>query len=244
MRKRWLITALTLTLVLGISVGATAAGTRRDISVNYSGITMKVDGKLVQTGDSQPFVVVDEGRTYVPARYLAEALGAKVGFDATSQTVQIYTPRYVESVTSGGTTAYALPYYGSSLTLPAGGTRRDMNSVLLQVEYKDVAVQLQRVDIPTAVSFDMMETGILGALQSSLQLKLTSQTDVTVKDALNARDAKGTMQMAGLTVPVWARFVQDRSQNFWTVLVFSDPAAKVDDARAASLIGGFSLSTH
>ena len=39
--------------------------------------------------DTAAFIDATEGRTYVPIRYLAEALGYNVGWDETTQTVTL-----------------------------------------------------------------------------------------------------------------------------------------------------------
>lgn len=46
-------------------------------------VAVKVNGKKVADG------VVDEGTTYIPARAVAEALGATVTYDAATKTVNI-----------------------------------------------------------------------------------------------------------------------------------------------------------
>lgn len=52
-----------------------------------SGITVYVDGNKLDFKDAEPFI--ENGRTLVPFRAIAEALGADVGWDAKTQTVTI-----------------------------------------------------------------------------------------------------------------------------------------------------------
>jgi len=52
-----------------------------------SGITVYVDGDKLDFKDAEPFI--ENGRTLVPFRAIAEALGAEVGWDAKTQTVTI-----------------------------------------------------------------------------------------------------------------------------------------------------------
>jgi len=52
-----------------------------------SGITVYVDGNKLDFKDAEPFI--ENGRTLVPFRAIAEALGAEVGWEAKTQTVTI-----------------------------------------------------------------------------------------------------------------------------------------------------------
>nr|AIA86098.1 Cu_amine_oxidN1 [uncultured Thermosediminibacter sp.] len=57
------------------------------ITVTVDSKTAAADGKSV-TLDTAP--VIENGRTLVPVRFLAESLGAQVGWDNASQTVVIF----------------------------------------------------------------------------------------------------------------------------------------------------------
>lgn len=95
MQKTKLIAVVSALLLVGMAAGAGAATSiRRSIDVEYSRIRLTVNDHAVDTGGSQPFLVVSEGRTYIPARYLAEAMGGKVSRDEATRQVQVLTPDY------------------------------------------------------------------------------------------------------------------------------------------------------
>lgn len=53
----------------------------------YNDIKLMVYGNIVDTQGNDPFIV--NGRTYVPARYVAEAMGGEVEWNETENTVEI-----------------------------------------------------------------------------------------------------------------------------------------------------------
>jgi hypothetical protein len=57
------------------------------IDAFFNDIKIKINGKLIDTGNDKPFVY--NGRTYVPARYLCEGLGATVKWNESSNTVEV-----------------------------------------------------------------------------------------------------------------------------------------------------------
>lgn len=69
---------------IDISTGFT--GTKIEMQINNQ--IAYVNGKPV-TLDQSPFIVKETGRTVIPARFLAESLGAKVSWDATTQKITI-----------------------------------------------------------------------------------------------------------------------------------------------------------
>lgn len=141
MRKGlWRLT-LALLLVLGLGAVAVADSNRKTIDVQYNNIQIKVDGKVVQS-DVEPFILVDKGRTVVPARPLAEALGAKVGWDADTSTVLVYSSSYVESTPAGTWLRWAMPAQGFSFESPAAAVRQQIPTALLQVALPDRSLVL------------------------------------------------------------------------------------------------------
>lgn len=81
-------------LIVGIILGAIifnvapsmALSGLKTIDVMYNNIKIAVDGKEVET-DSEPFIY--EGRTYVPIRFVSEALGMEVNWNDKTKTVEI-----------------------------------------------------------------------------------------------------------------------------------------------------------
>jgi hypothetical protein len=87
MRSPKLIALLvSVAILLGVVGTAAALDSTRSISVTFRGISVAVNGKVVPT-EQEPFVY--EGRTYVPLRAVAEALGQDVSWDEESSQVRI-----------------------------------------------------------------------------------------------------------------------------------------------------------
>ena len=59
----------------------------QSISAFFNDIKIKVNGNVVNTGSDEPFIY--NGRTNVPARYVAENLGAGVKWNETDNCVEI-----------------------------------------------------------------------------------------------------------------------------------------------------------
>lgn len=240
MQKRWTAAAIATTLVLGISVGAAAVGIRKHIEVDYSGVKIKVDGKIVDTANAQPFIVVEEGRTYVPARYLAEAMGAKVGFDGQTNTVLVYTPNHVEAKVQGDVTTFSFPYYGASLQWPAGGSQRPNKSFLLQLQSANAVLQVNRVDFHPAMGFDQMVKAMMAALQSTLAFNVTGERPVIAAGAVGAKEMLGTVKIAGQETPMRLRFVADE-QNMWLMMVITIPQGNLSEEAVTRYLDTFSF---
>lgn len=86
MRFRMLGLLVSAMLVLGVVGSALAMESSRTISVIFRGISLVVNGRVIPV-EQEPFVY--EGRTYVPIRAVAEALGQDVSWDAESNQVRI-----------------------------------------------------------------------------------------------------------------------------------------------------------
>lgn len=84
---------ITLALLLAMSVPA-LADTNTIVIFTIGSQTYTVNGQA-QTMDAAPFIDASSSRTYVPVRFLAQALGASVDWNAQSKTV---------TLTDGGTT--------------------------------------------------------------------------------------------------------------------------------------------
>ncbi len=93
MKKSMRVFALVLIgiLVLGAAVLA-ADGYTKQLTANYVGVSLVIDGQLVVPKDVngnlvEPFIV--DGTTYLPVRAIAEALGKEVSWDGETKTVFI-----------------------------------------------------------------------------------------------------------------------------------------------------------
>lgn len=91
-KKSVLITGLALIMVLTFTGGAYAASNLTKISAYLnSNIKISVDGSKLslKDGSTQLTPIIYEGRTYVPAKMLAEALDATVKWNAGTSTVEV-----------------------------------------------------------------------------------------------------------------------------------------------------------
>lgn len=78
--------ALTVILVFAFAFSASAATGTKSLSAIFRNIKLVVDGNTLQTSE-EPFIV--GGRTYVPLRVIADALGAYVDWNASTNAVNI-----------------------------------------------------------------------------------------------------------------------------------------------------------
>lgn len=139
MRKFWAGLALTGLVIVSATAGAWAStGIRKQLEVEYRDIKISVNGKTIDVGESEPFLVLEQGRTFVPARPLAEALGAEVGWDQETGTVLVYTDDYVKSTIDGEYRIWSMPAQGFSLKVPRSFVRQDIGTSLLQLAYPDM----------------------------------------------------------------------------------------------------------
>ena len=69
--------------------GVTEYYPQPQINWSLSGIKMAVDGKEITFPDQKPLLDAQAGRTYIPIRFLAEALGANVEWNNEHQVVEI-----------------------------------------------------------------------------------------------------------------------------------------------------------
>ena len=86
--------ALTLAVVIAIPVFASVAR-RETISVNFNNISIAIDGQRVQT-ENEPFIF--EGRTYLPVRDVANAMGFDVTWEDSTNTVHLTSRDYLNVV--------------------------------------------------------------------------------------------------------------------------------------------------
>lgn len=70
-----------------LSITSIAYAQNKNIEAFYNDIKLMVNGKIVDTKQDAPFIY--NGRTYTPSRYVAEALGATVKWNETTNTVEV-----------------------------------------------------------------------------------------------------------------------------------------------------------
>ena len=90
-RKALMTLVIALTLVCGITIGANASSTLKQISayLNY-GISIRYKGEIQTLADANGnlvYPITYEGTTYLPVRSVANLLGIDVSWDQTTQTV-------------------------------------------------------------------------------------------------------------------------------------------------------------
>lgn len=122
MNKKWLGASMAAVLLLGATGVAAARSNREQIEIAYQNIQLLVDGVRVDTPD-EPFLHVEKGRTFVPARPLAEALGASVEWDPERNAVTIQTVDQVESEEQGDQVVWKVPARTLTFMTPAGFTQ-------------------------------------------------------------------------------------------------------------------------
>ncbi len=86
-KKVFTLFAFTLVGILLITSAAIGAVGAREIKAHYRNIQVSVNGKLINTGEAEPFIYND--RTYVPIRFVSEALDKVVDWDNTQNIVII-----------------------------------------------------------------------------------------------------------------------------------------------------------
>lgn len=96
MKKRTVIMSVILALLFVCLIGTAAATVgRQSVNVDYTDITITLDGKPVDLVDAngnpvEPFAI--NGTTYLPVRAVSSALGLNVGWDQKTTTVILETP--------------------------------------------------------------------------------------------------------------------------------------------------------
>lgn len=74
-------------LTLIATIGFNSFAITQAIEVFFNDIKIKINGNLINTNNDKPFIY--NGRTYIPARYIAEGLGATVKWNETENTIEI-----------------------------------------------------------------------------------------------------------------------------------------------------------
>lgn len=95
MKKNWKAIFAGCALAVSLTGAALAAGSSRTETLYFNGISLKVDGELIQITDStgaptEPFII--NGTTYLPVANVAKLVGYTVQWDGATQTVSLSAP--------------------------------------------------------------------------------------------------------------------------------------------------------
>ncbi len=99
MRKKIAVFALLLVFITGMAFAEASSG-NKEIEVAYRDISVLVDGSQISP-DAEPFIY--EGRTFVPIRFVAEALRENVTWDQEKYQVRIAQPLILDETFNGKT---------------------------------------------------------------------------------------------------------------------------------------------
>lgn len=224
MRGRWITGGLAAALALlsaGAGAWAATSVVRQQIEVEYRHIQIKVDGETV-TVDAEPFLYLEKNRVFIPARPLAEALGATVGWDEESSTVQVYTKRYAASRQEGDHRIWSMPGAGFELQAPLGWVRQESDSsTLLQLALPDpsglngVMAVTQLPEDPAALGtqFDRVIEGMRFVYAD---LQVTGRTESS-----GQVNAGGTAMLAGRPVGLTFRMLEAKGGNWLLMGLYS-----------------------
>lgn len=126
-KRKFIATVLSSALFLTLPLQANAFTGTQSATLNYSGITITLDGSPIIPCDAngnyvEPFAI--DGTTYLPVRAIGNAMGLSVSWDSTSDTVVL---------TSGGEKASA-----SAGTQNVSGTR----NTIAMLDYNDIKISV------------------------------------------------------------------------------------------------------
>jgi len=180
-RKKWIAATVTTSLVLGMTGAAWAWSGHEQIGVVYRNIQMYVDNTPVPAED-EPFIHAEKGRTFVPARPLAEALGATVSWDEARSAVIVQTPGYVEqeAIPQAEAVRWSLPAAGVAIQVHQSyqlDTRRGERLGLTAVDPAgEVRASIRNLDRPTTVPLKERTHDVTEDLLEDIGAELTGYT--------------------------------------------------------------------
>jgi hypothetical protein len=225
MRKFWMGLALTGLVVVSATAGAWAStGIRKQLEVEYQDIKISVNGKTVDVGASEPFLVIEQGRTFVPARPLAEALGANVSWDQANSTVVVYGNDYVKSTIDSEYRVWSMPAHGMSLKAPRNFMKLDIGVGLFQLGLFDLTGLKSMVVVNRT---DVLNDG--STAQERLDATLAGLTSLFLPDAVvtgstadgNTLTVSGTTKVFGDTPATFTlRSITDGKSD-WMLLTLT-----------------------
>lgn len=187
-KTRWLTAALAGMFVLGIGAGVYAKDVTETLQVRYRNIKVLVDGKEV-ISDTEPFIVLAEGRTYLGARALAEALGATVEWDDATSTVIVTSGQAETETPSGDKLVYSNPRYHVSLSVP--GTWQRISNPAVTAAYADPVtasnVTLAVTPAEAGQTLDAQTDAVINTIKSLFKVDSVSDKSITSVAGVSAR---------------------------------------------------------
>jgi hypothetical protein len=177
------------------------------ISMTIGSTTLSVNGQA-QTMDVAP--VIKDGRTYLPARYVAEALGYSVDWNAQYQVVIIWPQGTPEPDYSNATAqAQQKPTVVDGLNIPTGThlivdttTPADYNAIEFQIKGSNGDLQGQIADAQNILSQSQyLDPATIAAAMATINYDLKGQPPMPVK-AFNSPNG-GSVKVTPLSNDSW-----------------------------------------
>lgn len=248
MRKLWAGIALVALMVGSAAVGAwAAAGNRQNIEVEYRDIKVSVNDRQV-TMDAEPFVYLEKGRTFVPARPLAEALGGTVGWNEATSTVEVFTPTYLKVTNQGEFKLWSMPGQGFTLKTPRAFIKQEMPTAILQVGMADSATGLNAVAVVTR--YDLPIPGLTMKQQLDMvfdgvaQLILTDSTITNVVEEGTRITANGSAKIFGqFPASFTMRLIKGQGSTIWMLLSLTPDQLAEHEPTMQAILDSFTLTT-
>jgi hypothetical protein len=221
MRKVLIGLGLVGVMVVSGAAGAWAANSsHRQIEVDFSGIKLAVDGKQVDLAGVEPFLYND--RTYLPARFVAQPLGAKVEWDGAGNTVQVYSKSYVQVASEGGMKTWTMPGQGFSVKAPANFMQANLGLGALELLSYDFTSGDMSMVIVRKQSFEGDPAPLKEKAQSlltGLGMLLMPDAKVTaVTESTGAVTLSGTATLQGKPAQFVLKLVAAGSDGAWAMM--------------------------
>ena len=187
------VTALviTLTVLLGIAMPVSARVGQETITANFMNIRITVDGRQINT-EYEPFIF--QGRTYLPVRDVASAMGFFATWEGATNTVHLTSQADVpqQTVSAPGRTAQ------EAIVVNFNNIRIAVNGTYVVTEYEPFIFQgrtyLPVRDVANAMGFDASWESAVNTVH------LTSRTGA-VPDYPEHGQTQTPPQTANITIP-------------------------------------------
>jgi hypothetical protein len=166
MKKKIIICILVLAVVLAVAVAANATTTSKQINATYRNIVIMANGTVVtaEPGLGEPFIVTDEGRTYVPIRMAAQALGLTVDWVELLNAVKITGSTSSTELEALKTENAALKAKIAKLEEDSGGDLSDLEETLIDdydtlgdVDIDDLTLDGDEDDVEVTIEVDLAD---------------------------------------------------------------------------------------